>query len=717
MFEQVALFFFLYLITYFIHSSLLLMVAYGLQRFAVLNPITHTRLTEFIWRIAYFAGFITAAVHLTLASNVLHSNSSVSPAYGSSFVVPTVMFELENKMDIAERSELNIPSNHQTILVKPPEFSALDFSLPSSISLPSYLSAIAIYVFFSWLIFAFAIVLHLVWQLRNLNRLALDARADDARLLDGSYQFIADYFPNDYRRLKLRISPNWHSPMVIPNGIICLPLWMTEKLTEAQQRAVLAHEIAHVIRKDTVWSIAYVLVLRLFFFQILNRVAYKQLRNVAELACDANAGKTVQARDLAKALYVCAKQMQDRAMSSLILAAHHEGSVLEQRVRCLLEQRAIAEHKANTLSLVKLIVSGVSILGVSLTATFATPALQFSPELLKSTIALVPTQGSNLTGIPASTKLTVPSSEIQSDSATLGDRRGASAMISVNSGDRQIAAALTEKLQDPLGSRNQAQVLVTGREVSQIEKPDPSLEQSWVQAEAAYAQQEYQKAARLYELMLASGKAEAQSRLNQIHARLQKQTEIETYLTDFQANDYRFTAKRCPPPENLTASSIRSQNLKTLKQINDWENCYNQFVEQLQQRFEHSPLVPQELASLMTDAEVARANQVLKQTYQRIGAEAQAQLKPMQASIAKWQSERVRAEELAQEFNQRIRRVNSMMTAVNDDSKAFEGTTYANGRPLSMYRESSRVTDEFGWQHRGQTHAIDESLNKKSQEK
>lgn len=702
MFEQVALFFLLYLITYVIHSSLLLTVTYSLQRFGLLNPIRHTRFAELIWRVAYFGGFITAAIHLIFASSTFSPTSTAPLVDDNKLTYQPAIAKIKSEKLTSASSELSESLTHEKSAPILTILPMSDLTLPQSISLPSYLSVIAVDVFFTWLIFALAVVLHLTWQLRNLNRLARHGGVDESSFLIGARQFIAEHFPNHYRRLQLHISAEWHSPMVVPNGVICLPLWMTDKLNQAQQRAVLAHEIAHVVRKDTIWSIAYILVLRLFFFQILNRVAYTQLRNVAELACDARASKTTQAHDLAKALYVCATQMRDRTTPNLILAAHPQGSTLEQRVRCLLEQQASSGRKVKDASTGKMIVSGLGIFGVLLTATFATPALQMSSELLKIEMTSMSKSDAKLKSVPLH--------HAQIDDPKLD-------LISKENRHQRVPIIASKNLPvvEPKRAQEQAQDQLSSLAKNQVENQGLNKAKIWDRAELAYAQQDYQKAAQLFSEALASGQAEAQSRLNQIHARLQKQAEIETYLTDFPANEYRLTAKKCPPPENLTASGIRSQNLKTLQQINIWENCYNQFVEQLQQRFERSPLVPQELATLMTDAELARANQVLKQTYQRIGAEAQAQLKPMQAAIATWQSERVRAEELAQESSQRIRRVSSLMTPFNEESKSFEGTTYANGRPLSRYRESSRVTDEFGWQHRGQTHAVDESLNKKSQ--
>ncbi|GGX14919.1 M56 family metallopeptidase [Undibacterium macrobrachii] len=713
MLEQAAAYFLVYLITYLIHSSLLLGFAYVVQRVGLLNPITHTRFSESLWRLAYFAGFITAALHLVLASNMFQTNTSAASMHDSELIVPVSVLTTEgNAVDSVAVESTNPPKYSQNVAKSVPS-SIVDFSLPSSISLPSYLSEIAIYIVSAWLIFAVFVVWHLVWQLRNLNRLALEEQADDACAIAASHQFIAEHFSPHQLRLQLRISPNWYSPMVVPNGVICLPQWMTEELTPAQQRAVLAHEIAHVVRKDTVWSIAYVLVLRLFFFQILNRMAYKRLRDIAELACDADASKTVKAQDLAKALYVCAKQVKDHTMNGLILAAHHEGSALEQRVRCLLEQRASLGNKTQqshyltkVTSATKLIVSGVGILGVTWTATFAMPTMQLPVEVSKSNVATDSRPNLNLEPAPESISSTVQVTSTPSGQAEVSNR------------SEQIASTPTAQVsaQAPLRSQNPTSFVVRREERTQLASQDLMLDTSWMQAELAYAQQDYQKAAQLYEALRASGRAEAQNRLNQIHARLQKQAEIQAYLTEFPANEYRLSAERCQPPANLVASGVRSKNLETLKQINDWEICYNQFVEKLQQRFAQNPIVPQELAILMTDAEIARANQIAKQTYHRISAEALAQLKPIQAAITQWQTERVQAEQLAQASSQQSRRAGAMPTRIQNQ-KELQSFTYANGRPLSIDQESNRVNDAFGWQHRGQTHAVDQVVTTKSPEK
>jgi hypothetical protein len=67
---------------------------------------------------------------------------------------------------------------------------------------------------------------------------------------------------------------------------ICLPRAVLTALTPAQQEALLAHELAHVLRRDPLWFTLTFLCERVLFFQPLNRLARTNLSELAELACD-----------------------------------------------------------------------------------------------------------------------------------------------------------------------------------------------------------------------------------------------------------------------------------------------------------------------------------------------------------------------------------------------------------------------------------------------
>jgi len=107
----------------------------------------------------------------------------------------------------------------------------------------------------------------------------------------------------------LRMSPHWPSPLVAPGGQICLPDRLMRRLDGQQRVAVLAHEIAHLRRRDLAWRLAARLVSQLGWLQPLNRLAMRRLDLLAELSCDAWAAAEAGAMPLAEGLYVCARDI------------------------------------------------------------------------------------------------------------------------------------------------------------------------------------------------------------------------------------------------------------------------------------------------------------------------------------------------------------------------------------------------------------------------
>ncbi|WP_377159461.1 M56 family metallopeptidase [Roseateles sp. UC29_93] len=107
----------------------------------------------------------------------------------------------------------------------------------------------------------------------------------------------------------LRVSPHWASPLVAPGGQICPPARLMRTLDGQQRVAVLAHEIAHLRRRDLAWRLAARLVSQLGWLQPMNRLAMRRLDLLAELACDAWAAAEAGAMPLAEGLYVCARDL------------------------------------------------------------------------------------------------------------------------------------------------------------------------------------------------------------------------------------------------------------------------------------------------------------------------------------------------------------------------------------------------------------------------
>ncbi|HUP02076.1 MAG TPA: M56 family metallopeptidase, partial [Gemmatimonadota bacterium] len=67
---------------------------------------------------------------------------------------------------------------------------------------------------------------------------------------------------------------------------ICLPKRFLTDLDREQQRTALAHELAHLVRRDPLWELFAGVVQALFFFQPFHRIARLELRSASENLCD-----------------------------------------------------------------------------------------------------------------------------------------------------------------------------------------------------------------------------------------------------------------------------------------------------------------------------------------------------------------------------------------------------------------------------------------------
>ena len=121
---------------------------------------------------------------------------------------------------------------------------------------------------------------------------------------------------------------------------------MTE-LTPAEQRAVLAHELGHLVRRDPSWLALAVVVENLFFLQPLNRLARGRIQESAEYLCDDWAvEQTGGSLTLARCLAEVASWIQASRRAVPVSGMAENRSHLVERVRRLLDG---AEPRAQTL--------------------------------------------------------------------------------------------------------------------------------------------------------------------------------------------------------------------------------------------------------------------------------------------------------------------------------------------------------------------------------
>jgi Zn-dependent protease with chaperone function len=159
---------------------------------------------------------------------------------------------------------------------------------------------------------------------------------------------------------------------------ICLPRWIVETMPAAEYRAVVAHELAHVKRRDAVWRLLTALATRVFFFQPLNWTASRRLRELSECLCDADAiASTRTALPLACALEAVAVRTTDRlTLLSSVPAMEASDSFTLARVARILSSVGVDTGRRLSPAFIALTLAAGTI-GVVLTPRLTLPAIAF----------------------------------------------------------------------------------------------------------------------------------------------------------------------------------------------------------------------------------------------------------------------------------------------------------------------------------------------------
>src|SRR5256886_14723880 len=117
--------------------------------------------------------------------------------------------------------------------------------------------------------------------------------------------------PGYRRRVHPTMARTISSPVALGLSEICVPELALSELGAEQQRSMLAHELAHLARRDSLWLAGASLIERCLFFQPLNRLARRELETTAEYLSDEWATrKTGSPVALAKCLATVAEWIQ-----------------------------------------------------------------------------------------------------------------------------------------------------------------------------------------------------------------------------------------------------------------------------------------------------------------------------------------------------------------------------------------------------------------------
>src|SRR6058998_3648543 len=293
-----------WLLTYLIHSTVLLGVAWLVTRRRRLEPAA----SDLLWKVALLAGLVTGTIQ---------SRLELSTPAAVTLPVAT----------LPQAARPNEPPGATGPGRKPgvSENTGASVTAPS----PSRAPSLPLVVVLVWGVIALGSSLHYVAR-----RLILVGRLTDRRTVsDGplaatlaELQRTAGY----RRRVHLTMARTISSPVAL--GL--------SELGAEQQRSMLAHELAHLARRDSLWLAGASLIERCFFFQPLNRLARRELETTAEYLSDEWAmRKTGSAVALAKCLATVAEWIQASPLGVPVAGLAERRSLLVSRIARLLDAR------------------------------------------------------------------------------------------------------------------------------------------------------------------------------------------------------------------------------------------------------------------------------------------------------------------------------------------------------------------------------------------
>jgi HEAT repeat protein/beta-lactamase regulating signal transducer with metallopeptidase domain len=332
-----------WLLTYAIHSTVLLGLAWLIARRAPTAPAVR----DFAWKVALVGGIVTATAQTQLG--VRPAGSVAIAGSGVAAAAPQAPRDNDTTTAIERDDRVGVVADFNDVKRRAHELTdvtILDTAVASvgvSTTTPatSGLSGGTIAVA-AWA--AIALLLSMFWLAR---RLILLGRLGDRRVVtEGSLPDILTSLRQSVRhtgRIRLTSSSTISSPVALGVGEICVPDAALTDLDAEQQRGLLAHELAHLARRDPLWLDAASLLERVFFFQPLNRVARREFQQVAEYLCDDwAAARTGSGVPLAKCLARVAEWIQASPLGVPVAGMAEQRSLLVTRIARLIEGKAPA---------------------------------------------------------------------------------------------------------------------------------------------------------------------------------------------------------------------------------------------------------------------------------------------------------------------------------------------------------------------------------------
>lgn len=390
-----------WLLTYALHSTVLLGAAWLVLRFSSASPAA----SAILWKAALLGGLVTATVQTSF---------DIRPA--GTLVLDIVVSDagIANQQALPAAKSPSRPA-----FAGGAEENQVQEPAPRQSAVP-----VAAMLTLGWLVVALLLVLWYVGR-----HLVLVGRLGDRRAVtDSGWTATLASLRGEAgvrRQVRLTASSAITSPVALGSSEICLPLAALGELEPAQRRAMLAHELAHLVRRDPQWLVLACVVERLFFFQPLNRLARRGILESAEYLADEWAARRSGGMPLARCLVKVAEWIEASPLGVPVAGMAEQRSQLSARVARLLERGDAPPSRGR-------VAVACSVLGLVATALFAPGVAGLTQSGPNETSEAA---GATITALPADTAV------VRALMARLRDE---------NAEVRQAAADALGRIGDPL---------------------------------------------------------------------------------------------------------------------------------------------------------------------------------------------------------------------------------------------------------------------------
>jgi beta-lactamase regulating signal transducer with metallopeptidase domain len=370
--ETFAIVIFCWLITYLLHSS----AFYGLAKLlSHTAAFANTHARELLWKTALVGGVLTTSVQVFTGAGLFMgvyeppANFHVigvqePPAYPQADgpvaeQVPAQPLASDEAADVGTLGQAGgeIANETSPSVWPTPQASPTGWLSGLANSPVSFSELAQGMVWLVWLpIAGFLFVRLLAQKYFFLRAIAPRQRVTDEALLYPLFRLCNKAGVD--KKIRLTFSVRLGSPLALGGSEICLPARSLTDLRPDQQRSMLAHELAHLVRHDFRWLQWGNFLDVVFFFQPFNRLMRQEMLELVEQNCDAWAiGHTGQARPLADCLVKVAEWLTEPQSLRFASGMALRQSSLRQRVEQILNECYITQPPSNRMRIVVMLIA------------------------------------------------------------------------------------------------------------------------------------------------------------------------------------------------------------------------------------------------------------------------------------------------------------------------------------------------------------------------